>query len=54
MDENQIQVDSYKLCKTFDDHLNLVQCLLELKNGHLVSGSYDSMIKIYDLKSNLN
>jgi hypothetical protein len=27
---------------------------LELKNGHLVSGSYDSMIKIYDLKSNLN
>jgi hypothetical protein len=54
MDDNQVQVDSYKLFKTFDDHLNLVQCLLELKNSHLVSGSYDSTIKIYDLKSNLN
>lgn len=36
--------------KTLKGHSNTVYCLVELKNGHLASGSWDKTIKLWNIK----
>ena len=38
---------------TFRGHENTIRCIEELSSGELVTGSYDSTIRIWDLKNNI-